>query len=77
MSTQIAVRLPDDLVRFVDELVESGQATSRAAIVTKALERERRRALATRDAEILARHGGYADLDGLADHARGIETDLT
>ena len=45
MSTQIAVRLPDDLVAFVDDLVRHGDAASRAAVVTQALERERRRKL--------------------------------
>ena len=68
MTTQIAVRLPDDLVRFVDEVITSGQASSRAAVVASALERERRRAIAHRDAEILARRGGYPDLDALASH---------
>jgi Arc/MetJ-type ribon-helix-helix transcriptional regulator len=40
MSKQIAVRLPEDLVRFVDEIVAAGDQPSRAAVVTKALERE-------------------------------------
>ncbi len=50
MNRQIAVRIPEELVEFVDELVTSGQARSRAAAVTGALERERRRAVAERDA---------------------------
>jgi Arc/MetJ-type ribon-helix-helix transcriptional regulator len=37
MSKQIAVRLPDDLVDFVDEIVDSGTARSRAIVVTRAL----------------------------------------
>jgi Arc/MetJ-type ribon-helix-helix transcriptional regulator len=69
MSKQIAVRLPDELVAFVDGVVESGSARSRAAVVTRALERERRRAVAARDAEILARTGPDAELDRLAEHA--------
>jgi Arc/MetJ-type ribon-helix-helix transcriptional regulator len=69
MSKQIAVRLPDDLVAFVDEVVESGSARSRAAVVTRALERERRRIIAARDAEILARSGPDPELDGLAAYA--------
>lgn len=68
MSKQIAVRLQDDLVTFVDELVASGVEPSRAAVVTRALERERRRRVAARDAGILARTGSDADLAGLADH---------
>ena len=68
MSTQIAIRLPDDLVEFLDDLVKSGKATSRAAAVARALERERRRQTAERDAAILARAGADADMDGLARH---------
>ena len=70
MSQQIAVRLPDELVAFVDQLVGSGRERSRAAVVTKALERERRRAIAQRDAEILAAGAERDDLRELADWAR-------
>jgi len=66
MSKQIAVRLPDDLVAFVDGLVAAGRGTSRAAIVARALERERRREVAARDAAILATTPGDPDLDRLA-----------
>ena len=76
MSKQIAVRLPDDLVDFVDEIVDSGTERSRAAVVTRALERERRRELAERDARILARTGPDPELAGLADHAAGLPRDL-
>lgn len=69
MSKQIAVRLPDELVDFVDEIVGSGADRSRAAVVARALERERRRSLAERDAEILARSGPDPDLAGLAEYA--------
>ena len=72
MSKQIAVRLPDELVRFVDAVVEAGDEPSRAAVVTKALERERRRVVAARDAEILAATGPDPDLAGLAEFAAGI-----
>ena len=71
MSRQIAVRLPEDLVEFVDELVDSGSARSRAAVVARALERERRRAMAARDAELLARTGPDPELEGLAEYAVG------
>jgi Arc/MetJ-type ribon-helix-helix transcriptional regulator len=71
MSKQIAVRLPDDLVAFVDGLVDSGAGGSRAAVVTRALERERRRVIAARDAEILAATGPDPDLAGLADYVAG------
>jgi Arc/MetJ-type ribon-helix-helix transcriptional regulator len=66
MSTQIAVRLPDDLVAFVDGQVSSGSATSRAAVVARALERERRREAAERDAEIYAAGAESHELDDLA-----------
>lgn len=69
MSKQIAVRLSDDLVDFVDEQVGSGIEHSRAGVVTRALERERRRAIAARDAEILARTGSDPELAGLAEYA--------
>jgi Arc/MetJ-type ribon-helix-helix transcriptional regulator len=75
MSKQIAVRLPDDLVEFVDEVVGAGRETSRAAVVTTALERERRRAVAARDAEILAASGPDPDLAGLAEFAAGVRSD--
>ena len=69
MSKQIAVRLPDDIVDFIDQLVEHGQATSRASVVARALDRERRREIAARDAAILARTDPEADLDGLTEYA--------
>jgi len=75
MSTQIAVRLPDDLVAFVDELVRHGDATSRAAVVSRALERERRRRVVERDAAILARAGTDTDLDSLAEYAAATSMD--
>lgn len=75
MSTQIAVRLPDDLVAFVDDLVSHGDAASRAAVVSRALERERRRKLAERDAVILASAGKDNDLDDLAEFAAGTSMD--
>lgn len=76
MSKQIAVRLPDDLVEFVDALVRDGDAKSRAAVVTRALERERRRAIAARDVAILIRDGDDPDMDGLAEYAARLPIDL-
>ena len=66
MSRQVTVRLPDDLVEFIDQRVEHGEATSRAAVVAAAVERERRRETAERDAAILRRGTGEDDLDALA-----------
>lgn len=65
MSTQIAIRLPDDLVRYLDEVAKSEPGGSRASVVRAALERDRRARLADRDARILAELGDYDDLDGL------------
>lgn len=76
MSKQIAVRLPDELVAFVDGLVVDGQAPSRAVVVTRALERERRRTVALRDAAILAATANDADMDALAAHAASGVLDL-
>jgi Arc/MetJ-type ribon-helix-helix transcriptional regulator len=72
MSKQIAVRLSDELVDFVDAAVASGDARSRAALVTRALERERRRAIAEKDAEILRRTGPDPELAGLAAYAANV-----
>ncbi len=69
MTTQIAVRLADELVAFVDEEVRHGEASSRAAVVSRALERERRRRIAEQDAAILAAGAPDPDLDALAAHA--------
>jgi Arc/MetJ-type ribon-helix-helix transcriptional regulator len=75
MSKQIAVRLSEDLVEFVDDIVRGGQQPSRAAVVARALERERRRVVAARDAEILAATGPDPVLDGLAEHTARIPVD--
>ena len=76
MSTQIAVRLPEELVQFIDRLVADGRAASRAAVVSQALQRERRREVAARDAAILAASKGEDDgLDALARHAARIPLD--
>lgn len=72
MSKQIAVRLADDLVEFVDEVVASGRERSRAAVVARALERERRRFVAAHDAELLAKTGPDPELAGLADYASQV-----
>jgi Arc/MetJ-type ribon-helix-helix transcriptional regulator len=69
VSIQIAVRLPDGMVEFLDRLVAEGQATSRASVIERALAREIRREIAARDAAILAEAGADADMDSLADYA--------
>ena len=71
MSTQIAVRLPDEMVAFLDQAVAQGKAASRAALVSSALEREMRRQAAEADAATLRRHGPGDDLDALVDWSVG------
>lgn len=73
MSIQIAVRLPDDLVRYVDEQVAAGRAGSRAALVSRALDREMRRDAALRDAAILAAVRDEEGFDGLAGYAASVD----
>lgn len=66
MSTQIAVRLPDEIVTFIDAEIAEAKAKSRAEFVLRALERERRRTLALRDAMILNKTKNTPDdLDSL------------
>lgn len=60
-TTQIAVRLDDRYVAFLDEQVKAGRARSRAALVESALEREIRRRLDEQDLEILLAHRGLPD----------------
>lgn len=65
MTTQIAVRLPDEMVSFLDEAVRTGAASSRVAVVATALEREMRLRAAQADADVLSRVGPADDLDDL------------
>jgi len=78
MSKQITIRLDDELVAFIDQQVaeHAEGATSRAAVVTRAMQREWRRALAARDAAILANHPGDTELDDLAAHAGRTPLDI-
>ncbi|WP_238011063.1 ribbon-helix-helix domain-containing protein [Dactylosporangium sp. AC04546] len=80
MTTQIAVRLPDELIEYVDGLVASGASPSRAAVVLRAIEDHRRNHFAEQDARIYASLIGKEDpddLDGLAawgtTHPMGID----
>ena len=76
MSTQIAVRLPESMVEFLDRLVAEGQAPSRAFVVERALAREFRRQIAARDAAILAEAGADPDMGSLAEYAARTPVDL-
>lgn len=75
MSRQLTVRLPDDLVEFIDQRVAHGEAASRAAVVAAAVGRERQRQIAARDVAILARSTRRDDLDDLADFAARVPLD--
>lgn len=68
MTKQITVRLPDDLVDFIDEVVASGRFDSRAAVVTRELKRLQRRLAAEKDAEIYRTQGEDPELAGLAEY---------
>ena len=76
MTIQIAVRLADETVQRLDELVAQGDAPSRASVIERALAREFRRLLAQRDAAILAAAGADADLDALARYAARTDLDV-
>jgi Arc/MetJ-type ribon-helix-helix transcriptional regulator len=71
MSTQIAVRLPEEMVAFLDKAVADGKASSRAALVSAAVEREMRRQAAETDAAILRKAGAADDLDALVNWTAG------
>jgi Arc/MetJ-type ribon-helix-helix transcriptional regulator len=76
MTTQITVRLPTELVEYIDSLVAAGTASSRAAMVAKAIERERRHRVATEDARIYAATEDDADLGAFTHHAAATSPDL-
>ena len=67
MSIQIAIRLPDDAVAFVDAQVAEGAARSRADFVWHAIRREQRRLTAERDLRILAEQP-YGEFDDMHEH---------
>lgn len=66
MSIQIAVRLPDELVAYVDAAVAAGRVKSRAELVARLIERDARRQRAEEDLQRLAEHGALHDPDLLA-----------
>lgn len=66
VSTQIAVRLPDELVSYVDDAVASGRVKSRAALVARLIARDARRHRAEQDLQRLAAAGALLDPDALA-----------
>ena len=66
MTKQIAIRISTELVEFVDSLVAKGEASSRAAVVTRALTHEQRRIKALKDVAILSCSQVADEFDELA-----------
>jgi Arc/MetJ-type ribon-helix-helix transcriptional regulator len=69
MSKQIAMRLPDATVDFLDRAIAQGSAKSRTELVQRALKREELRQMAEQDARIYAADrtaGIHDDMDDLA-----------
>ena len=66
MSTQIAVRLPDELVAYVDQAVASGRVRSRAELVSRLIARDARRQRAEEDLQRLIDAGVLEDDEALA-----------
>ena len=66
MSTQIAVRLPDELVAHVDRAVASGRVKSRAELVSRLIARDARRQRAEEDLQRLIEADALDDPEALA-----------
>ena len=77
MSIQIAVRLPDQLVNSLDELVTSGAARSRSSVIERALLRELRYQHMLQEVEILNSGLGVdGDLESLARLSSDVVLDV-
>lgn len=66
MTTQIAVRLPDELVAYVDRAVASGRVRSRAELVSKLIARDARHQRAEEDLARLIEAGALHDPEATA-----------
>ena len=77
MSTAIPVRLNDDEVATLDELVRLGLAANRSDAIKRGIDRDRRRLAALKDAQIYGRDGEDADLASFTSSAASTQlTDL-
>lgn len=65
MSTQISVRLPDELVHSLDAVVREAGETSRASVIERALARELRRWRYEQEQILLAKNVSTEDADDL------------
>lgn len=72
MSTQIALRLPDDLVEQLDERVRQGVAANRSELIRVLLARELRRIEVEAEVAVLSQSWDDPDdLAALADWSSG------
>lgn len=68
MSTQIAIRLPDELVEHLDNAVRNGIAATRSGLIRILLSRELRRSEVAAELAVLSQPWNDPDdLDGLAE----------
>ena len=75
MTTQIAVRLEDDKLAFLDRQVKAGVAANRADVVRLAIARLQRRERAEQDLAIIAAHP-YTEFDDIHEAASRNPPDL-
>lgn len=75
MTKQITVRIPDEDLEFVDQMVADGRG-SRASLISKAIAAERRRERARIDARIYAASRDNDDMDSLAEFAASTAPDV-
>ncbi len=76
ISKLIAIRLPEDLVAFIDTLVTEGEVSSRAAVVIRAPTHEQRRMRIAKDVEILSGSLNTDDFNELVAYSAGQSIDL-
>lgn len=78
MTTQIAVRLADETVGYLDAQVAAGRAASRAALISRLVARDARRQRALDDIEVMRAAGraGYPDLADVAEATARRRIDL-
>lgn len=78
MSTQIAVRLPDELVEYVDRAVAAGRVKSRAELVARLIERDARRHRAEEDLQRLIDNSALDDpqMTAIIESVSGIDLSI-
>jgi hypothetical protein len=76
MTIQVAARLPDETVAFIDAQVAAGAAPNRAAWLARAAERQRSYEIGERAARIYAESGEDPDLVDLVTWRSGRPVDL-